>query len=322
MCFVLDKDLEPKDGQIAHVDRDRTNHDLSNLAYLCMKHHNAYDSLPSQSSRYKAAELLEYRGLLYSQLGTFDKKIILTLECDEDPIDTIHSVVGLIEKSLPNGKVRYDAHSKGSLVIALSCDDEAYECLLKLHEAGELEALLDLGPCTLAEPDREAADALLRRGEEKLEQHQPDEALEIFTAALKLDMHWATLWVAIAAAYMEKFHLYTRGSGSARDLELAARAALKGIEMDFRESTAWITYGAVLGELGYQQDALASVDRALELNERSGSAHFNKGILLSRAGEFEAAYRSLQRAIELGERDAERLLRQVSALRKKPRRER
>ncbi len=66
LCFGLYSDLDVKRGQIAHLDRHRTNNDEDNLIYLCLPHHDEYDTKPSQSKRFTPGELRKYRGQLYA----------------------------------------------------------------------------------------------------------------------------------------------------------------------------------------------------------------------------------------------------------------
>jgi hypothetical protein len=53
ICFGLYHDLGVKAGQVAHLDHDSTNNDLDNLAFLCLIHHDQYDSTTSQSKGFK-----------------------------------------------------------------------------------------------------------------------------------------------------------------------------------------------------------------------------------------------------------------------------
>jgi hypothetical protein len=39
LCFHLKRDFSEKEGQIAHLDRDKTNGAEDNLAFLCLPHH-------------------------------------------------------------------------------------------------------------------------------------------------------------------------------------------------------------------------------------------------------------------------------------------
>lgn len=64
LCFGLEQDSRRKSGQIAHVDRDSSNGAKENLAYLCLEHHNEYDSRQSQAKSFTPAELTRYRGEL------------------------------------------------------------------------------------------------------------------------------------------------------------------------------------------------------------------------------------------------------------------
>ncbi len=69
-CFFLEGDLLVKSGQIAHLDRNPANNELDNLAYLCLDHHDSYDTTRSQSKGITVGELKYYRTELYRILGT------------------------------------------------------------------------------------------------------------------------------------------------------------------------------------------------------------------------------------------------------------
>ncbi|MDY6877368.1 MAG: hypothetical protein SWK90_14350 [Chloroflexota bacterium] len=68
LCFGLDRDLTQKRGQIAHLDQDPSNDCLDNLAYLCLPHHDQYDSRTRQSKGLTINEVKRYRDLLYAEL--------------------------------------------------------------------------------------------------------------------------------------------------------------------------------------------------------------------------------------------------------------
>ena len=69
LCFGIDKDFSEKKGQIAHLDKDRNNNRISNLAFLCLFHHDGYDTVSSQSKGYRIAEVKKYRADLYLRVG-------------------------------------------------------------------------------------------------------------------------------------------------------------------------------------------------------------------------------------------------------------
>jgi hypothetical protein len=65
ICYLVNHDYSVKIGQIAHLDKNNANSHLENLAWLCLEHHNQYDSKTSQSKNFTKREVKEYRKLLY-----------------------------------------------------------------------------------------------------------------------------------------------------------------------------------------------------------------------------------------------------------------
>lgn len=70
LCFGLYGDLTERRGQIAHLDHDSGNNAADNLTYLCLDHHDQYDSRTSQSKGIKEAEVKTYRERLYRAVET------------------------------------------------------------------------------------------------------------------------------------------------------------------------------------------------------------------------------------------------------------
>lgn len=64
LCVALRDDVSEKKGQIAHLDRDPSNNDPDNLVFLCLEHHDEYDSRPSQSKGFTPEEVKRYRAAL------------------------------------------------------------------------------------------------------------------------------------------------------------------------------------------------------------------------------------------------------------------
>lgn len=69
MCFGLKGDVEVKEGQIAHLDRDRANPDPSNLAFLCQECHTQYDRKSNRVLGFTPEEVRFYRDRLFEKLG-------------------------------------------------------------------------------------------------------------------------------------------------------------------------------------------------------------------------------------------------------------
>lgn len=69
LCFGLEGDFTEKAGQIAHLDKNPRNNELSNLAFLCLLHHDAFDSTRSQSKGYVRSEIARYRSDLHEAVA-------------------------------------------------------------------------------------------------------------------------------------------------------------------------------------------------------------------------------------------------------------
>lgn len=83
ICFALDKDDKEKRGQIAHLDHDPSNNAPDNLAFLCLFHHDDYDTRRSQSKGLTIEEVKRYRTELWAfvaqHLPAPDDEIIAAL---------------------------------------------------------------------------------------------------------------------------------------------------------------------------------------------------------------------------------------------------
>jgi hypothetical protein len=58
-----------KTGQIAHLDHNHNNNEPDNLAFLCLVHHDQYDSKTSQSKGLRENEIKRYRTELYTNVS-------------------------------------------------------------------------------------------------------------------------------------------------------------------------------------------------------------------------------------------------------------
>jgi len=73
ICFGLNRDLSIVRGQIAHLNKNPNNNDFDNLVFLCMVHHDEYDSRTSQSKSFRVQEIKRYRQELYQYWTTPEK---------------------------------------------------------------------------------------------------------------------------------------------------------------------------------------------------------------------------------------------------------
>lgn len=71
ICFALSNDTTEKRGQIAHLDRDASNSSPENLVFMCLDHHDQYDSRTSQSKGITVDEVRRYQAQLARYIAQF-----------------------------------------------------------------------------------------------------------------------------------------------------------------------------------------------------------------------------------------------------------
>lgn len=67
LCVFLEGKDERCKGQIAHLNRDPSDSRLENLVFLCLEHHDEYDSRTSQSKGFSVQEVRHYRDQLHER---------------------------------------------------------------------------------------------------------------------------------------------------------------------------------------------------------------------------------------------------------------
>lgn len=86
LCVFLDDYLKPKPGQIAHLNRDRTDSTFDNLVFLCLEHHHLYDSRSNQAKGFNSLEVKTWRDYLYGKFPSQEnQKSINKVELHEIP---------------------------------------------------------------------------------------------------------------------------------------------------------------------------------------------------------------------------------------------
>jgi len=93
MCFGLNGDLSVKEGQLAHLDRDRANPQIDNLAFLCQGCHTLYDTKNNRVQGFTSGEIRHYRDRLYAALGHDRIQWGLTITVDINQYDAAKDVV-------------------------------------------------------------------------------------------------------------------------------------------------------------------------------------------------------------------------------------
>jgi len=65
VCYALDGDDSEKKGHLAHLDHNRANGHPDNFVFLCLVHHNAYDTRMPQAKNMTEREVRGYRRRLH-----------------------------------------------------------------------------------------------------------------------------------------------------------------------------------------------------------------------------------------------------------------
>jgi len=99
LCYYWDQHKGRRKGQIAHVNGKAHDSRFENLIWLCIEHHDEYDSRTSQSKGITAGELREFRDRLYKELNS--KPSIL-----ENSVDAISSETSIADKPNDYEEVR------------------------------------------------------------------------------------------------------------------------------------------------------------------------------------------------------------------------
>lgn len=68
LCFWLKGEDEVKKGQLAHLDGNNENAAEDNLVFLCLEHHDEYDSTPRLSKGLRQREVKKWRDELYKEM--------------------------------------------------------------------------------------------------------------------------------------------------------------------------------------------------------------------------------------------------------------
>ncbi len=69
LCYYLAGERRVRKGQIAHLNQDRSDSQFENLVFLCLEHHDEFDSQTSQSKGLIPQEIRVHRDRMYQELG-------------------------------------------------------------------------------------------------------------------------------------------------------------------------------------------------------------------------------------------------------------
>ncbi|MFZ1414216.1 MAG: hypothetical protein WAS73_06515 [Defluviicoccus sp.] len=146
LCFFLDGDERQKAGQIAHIDRDRTNNAAVNLAFLCLRHHDQYDSSTSQSKGITQGEILHAKGELIrhmrEQFSSERIRITISIEGDFDNLSDAERsklLSDALGAAQVTNSVRVIKVTKGSVVFFVDIATNDALALVRAFNSGQLK---------------------------------------------------------------------------------------------------------------------------------------------------------------------------------------
>ncbi|EPW5036206.1 hypothetical protein ACWL47_004001 [Yersinia enterocolitica] len=67
LCVFIDGNEKERAGQIAHLNGDNSDDRFENLVWLCLEHHDKFDSTTRQTKNYTEIEVRTYRNKLYEK---------------------------------------------------------------------------------------------------------------------------------------------------------------------------------------------------------------------------------------------------------------
>ena len=139
ICFGLQMDLSPKKGQIAHLDGNRSNSDFDNLAWLCIPHHDDYDSITRQSKGLTIHEVKTYRTLLYEairQIRNESQPISEKQTCELRQRNTLSTEISDLLAKVQSRTIPLSQCLTEALILAQKAADSSLEIFCRKELSG------------------------------------------------------------------------------------------------------------------------------------------------------------------------------------------
>jgi len=323
LCDGLEGDQTVKEGQFAHIDRNPENSQEENLVYLCLKHHNLYDTTYRQSKRFTPDEIKHYKKTLYRSLGTAPAQWELLIEgslveFDSKRIDLVMHTLGEL---LDGCEVRLKHVVEGSIVLRLESNESVFQAAKELFDNGTLSTGLDVAVIEVRRFQDAKAKSRILLSQELLDDGLLEEALACFTQLTNEYPQYPAAWAGKSAVLLELYRLNDMGGECEKRLLESYSCCCRALELCRDDPAIWANKGAVLFELNRIEDALRSFERAIELDSNNAFAWYNKGATLYNLGNHIEAIEALEVSAKLGDQQAMKALVLARARCWKPRRQ-
>jgi hypothetical protein len=148
LCFGVNHDFRQKRGQLAHLDRDPMNSSRDNLAFLCLEHHDEYDSMTSESKNYTLVEVKCYRSKLYREIidrepsRQIEWAIKLEGRFSEFNSEKVKAYTADLQSLLGDQRLTIKRINEGSVILQIRSSEKAFAKMRELVESGRVHTLL------------------------------------------------------------------------------------------------------------------------------------------------------------------------------------
>jgi cytochrome c-type biogenesis protein CcmH/NrfG len=156
--------------------------------------------------------------------------------------------------------------------------------------------------------------ALMERGRLAFSRRTPAgarDAIDAYSAAIRLDSTWAESWAGLAEAYVQAYGRRFVFPGAIRDsvIRLAVTAADRALLLDPRSADAWVARGSVSRQVDPTDLAppIAAFHRAIALDSAHPRAWFLLGVMTSDNGDLDVGLDAFRRSVALNPANPEAL---------------
>lgn len=137
VCFGLKRDDSVKQGRIAHLDKKPGNNNESNLAFLCLDHHDQFDAKPSQSKNLTQTEIKRFRQELYEHYSPWGG-----IASPEYLLNYLAASISTKDIAKTLVKIGHEATASPNFQIRLALTEKEFE-LVDTDLAAPMQYILD-----------------------------------------------------------------------------------------------------------------------------------------------------------------------------------
>lgn len=145
LCYFLEGDSGQKDGQLCHIDGNSAkSDDEENLVFLCLRHHNEFDTKSFQAKGLMEEEIKYAREKLHNRYKGLKTEIVIYAEGDfesQTEADLQRFIDALKMVWNPDGVIHLIGTSRGSIQYRIAAEFDDVERLVALFESKSLESL-------------------------------------------------------------------------------------------------------------------------------------------------------------------------------------